>query len=216
MMKRAWMWLLIISLVAGIPVMAVADLSVIGTATYEGRDYYLIYEDDQGLIWLDYTNRNGRNWDALMVWAEGLNDPGVLTYKLDPSIEVSWEDDWRLPETMDGARRFGYDGSSTAGFNIITSEMGHLYYESLGNLGYYDKKGNPGTGWFPDSSWGLKNIEPFTNLQPDMYWSGTEYSISPQRAWSFNFAFGDQGNIAFKSSYPYLGIAVRPGNVVGR
>lgn len=192
-----------------------AELTVVGTADYNGGEYNLVYDSDQELVWLDYTNR-GNRWPQQVAWAAGLNEPGVITCKMNSGKSVSWKGDWRLPKTLDAARRYGYDGTTTAGFNITTSEMGYLYYRSLGNKGYYDKKGTPGTGWFPDSEWGLKNTGPFKNLKPDMYWSGSEYAIFPQHAWSFNFAFGDQGNIAFKSSYPYCGIAVRPGKVTGK
>jgi len=242
MIKRAWTWLFILFLVIGFSGIADAKLIKIGTAVInnggaEGggmggpagsgmpmgsgmqggavgsSECNLIYEDDQGLIWLDYTSRSGRNWDGVVSWAAGLNDKGALTIKPDPGVSVSWEGDWRLPKTKDGARRFGYDGTTTAGFNITTSELGYLYYVSLGNLGYYDKNGNPtGEGWYPDSAWGPKNMGPFKNLQASVYWS-SEYSIAPLHAWSFNLAFGDQNNTAFKTSYPYLGIAVRPAKV---
>lgn len=237
MIKRAWILLLILFAIVTFSGVVDAKLIKIGTAAISGgaasggagmsgpsrgagqpgeggsNEYKLIYEDDQGLIWLDYTNP-GNRWPQQMSWAAGLNDPGVLTYKFDPGITVSWEGDWRLPKTMDGARRFGYDGTTTVGFNITTSELGHLFYVSLGNRGYYDIKGMPGTGWFPDSDWGPKNTSPFSNLEPDMYWSCTEYSIYPQHAWAFHFAFGHQGNKSFKSSYPYCGLAVRPGKVI--
>jgi hypothetical protein len=233
MIKKTLTFFLVLFVVTGFTGMAQAKLIKIGTAIMSrgaggppGGDAMpvsgiiecnLIYEDDQELIWLDYTNRDGRNWDLQMIWAAGLNEPGMLTYKLDPGISVSWKGDWRLPKTMDGARRFGYDGTTTAGFNITTSEMGHLYYVSLGNLGYYDTKGKPRTGWFPDSVWGLKNTGPFENLQTGVYWSCTEYGpYAEQHAWAFHFGFGDQGNLAFKSSYPYKGLAVRPGVVVER
>ena len=45
------------------------------------HDYNLIYEDDQGLVWLDYT-RDYDNWGNQVNWAAGLNDAGVLTYNL--------------------------------------------------------------------------------------------------------------------------------------
>lgn len=240
MTKRVWILPLILCAIAGFFEMADARLIKIGTVTIKGdvssagdghpgsaigtemqestrgsSEYSLIYEDDKGLIWLDFTNK-GQSWYSQIDWAEGLNDPGVLTYNLDPGIRVSWKGDWRLPETADGARRFGYDGATTAGFNITTSDLGHLYYESLGNLGYYDTEGNQRNGWYPDSDWGPKNTGPFTNLKANMYWSGTEYSLNPQLAWVFNFAFGDQSNNALKAPYPYFGIAVRPGKVVGR
>jgi hypothetical protein len=192
-----------------------AQLTVIGTATYKGESYNLIYEEKQGLIWLDYSNR-GNRWDQQVAWAVGLNEQGVLSCQFNSGINVSWDGEWRLPATRDGARTYGYDGASTAGFNITTSEMGHLYYVSLGNKGYYDTDGIPGDGWYPESEWGFHNVGPFDNLMNDMYWSGTEYAINPPHAWSFNFPFGDQGNIAFKCSYPYMGIAVRSGKVAER
>lgn len=213
--KMTWMLFVILLSVAGFSGIAEAQLTIIGTAAYEGKEYNLIYEEVQQLVWLDYTKRGDR-WNRQVAWVDGLNAPGVLDCKFNPGVSVSWEGDWRLPATKDGARTYGYDGTTTAGFNITTSEMGHLYYVSLGNKGYYDTDGNPGSGWYPDSEWGLHNTGPFENLQNDMYWSGTEYDINPPHAWAFNFPFGDQGNTAFKSSYPYNGIAVRSGNVTDR
>jgi hypothetical protein len=115
---------------------------------------------------------------------------------------------------VDGGRTFGYDGTTTAGFNITTSELGYLFYKSLGNQGYYDTKGNQGTGWYPDSTWGLKNKGPFENLQVGNYWSGTDYSLLKTHAWGFCTAFGEQSCTCFKGSYPYMGIAVRSAKVV--
>jgi hypothetical protein len=215
MNKKIGILFLILLMVAGFSGIAEAQLTIIGTATYEGNDYNLIYEEAQELIWLDYSSR-GNRWGTQVQWAEGLNKPGVLSLNLKPGVSISWEGEWRLPATKDGARTHGYDGSTTAGFNITTSEMGHLYYVSLENKGYFDTDGNPGSGWYPDSKWGFHNTGPFENLQNDMYWSGTEYAINPPHAWSFNFPFGDQGNIAFKCSYPYMGIAVRSGKVTER
>jgi hypothetical protein len=86
--------------------------------------------------------------------------------------------------------------------------MGHLFYTSLGNPGYYDAKGNP------LAAYGLLNTGPFTNLQDDIYWSSTVYATDPDRAWDFNMYFGAQNNMAFKSSYSYSGLAVRPCEVI--
>jgi hypothetical protein len=208
MMKRGWMLLLILFAVVGFSGMANAGLIKIGTATYGGKDYNLIYEDDQGLIWLDYTNPANR-WLQQTAWAAGLNASGVLTYKLNAGIRVTWDGDWRLPKAADGVRKGGYDGKTTAGFNITTSEMGHLYYVSLGNLGYYDTKGNMQDGWG-----GLHKTGPFNNLLSNSYWSGTVYSEDSEHAWDFSMHFGDQDNNGFKDSDPYYGLAVRPGHVV--
>ena len=99
-----------------------ADLTVIGTATYEGVNYNLIYEDDSidgGLVWLDY--KNSGNWTAQNTWATNLG--ASLTINLTPGYTTSivWTTGWRLPETQ----------QKNSGYNIAGSEMGHLYYVSL-------------------------------------------------------------------------------------
>lgn len=215
MLKRKFILLSILFAVLFFSGIASAGLSVIGTATYNGTNYNLIYEDDQDLIWLDYTYSMGSSWNDYIKWATGLNASGVLTYDFKPGVSVTWSGDWRLPNTVDGARRWGCDGTTTAGFNITTSEMGHLFYKSLGNKGYFDVKKNPRSGWGVDADWGLKNKGPFVNLYPDNYWSNTEYSIYTELAWAFNFFSGAQSNNEFKHlGSRYIGLAVRPGRVV--
>jgi hypothetical protein len=212
MIKRAWMMLLILSAVLVFSGTGNAGLTKIGTVTYEGKDYNLIYEDDQGLIWLDYYKPMepfGVGWYGHVKWALGLNVPGVLSYKFNPGVSVIWDSDWRLPKTVDGGRTFGYDGTTTAGFNITSSEMGHLFYKSLGNQGYYDTKGDPQAGWK-----GLKNTAPFVSLKPETYLSGTEYEIFPMHVWDFNMYFGSQGNLGFKPNHFSAALAVRPGKVI--
>jgi len=204
-MKRGWILLVLVAVV-GFSGPANADLSVIGTATYGGSDYKLIYEDDQGLIWLDYSK--GRNiWNNQVPWAAGLNVAGVLTYNLNPGKSVSWGGDWRLPKTIDDiSGGWGYDGTTNSGYNITTSEMGHLYYESLGNLGYWSIDGNQ-----PQPGWGLLNTVPFDNLLAYAYWSGTAISSRPEYAWNFLFLDGYQYGSLFINDYNAM--AVRPGQV---
>lgn len=215
MIRRVWVSSFIMFAVMCFSGMAEAGLTVIGTATYNGNNYNLIYEDDQGLIWLDYTYTMGGDWESYFNWASGLNAPGVLTYNLNSGISVSWEGDWRLPNTVDGSRSWGYDGTTTAGFNITSSEMGHLFYKSLGNQGCYDVKGRPGSGWGADAAWGLKNKGLFVNLYPETYWSNTEYSKYKEQAWAFSFFSGSQSNNEFKHlGTRHIGLAVRPGRAV--
>ncbi len=45
-----------------------------------------------------------------------------------------------------------YNGTTTAGYNITSGEMGHLFYVGLGNDGWYDTSGNP-TGCSSGSPW---------------------------------------------------------------
>ncbi len=185
-----------------------AALTTIGTATYGGSDYNLIWDDDNNgnsVIWLDYTN-SAANWSDQKSWAAGLDDQ--LTYNIDAAYNVSWDDPaWRLPSTVDGDFTWGYDGTTTAGYNITTSEMGHLYYTELGNLGYYDTSGNG-----PQSGWGLSNTGDFNHLIASWYyWSGTEYADLPDYAWHFSMRDGVQGYY-YKNSGNY-GLAVRSGQV---
>ena len=116
---------------------------------------------------------------------------------------------------------FAYDGSTDAGYNITApgsahpgstaSEMAHLFYNTLGNTGWYDTSGSNTTGCVaPDYC--LTNTGPFTNLQPHYYWSGLEYAPNTYNAWYFGFngGFQDAGN-EYNFYYAW---AVRPGDVV--
>ncbi len=149
-------------------------------------------------------------WWGAMAWAQDLTYGGYT--------------DWRLPKTVDGlsAGPGGYDGTTTAGWNITTSEMGHLYYVSLGNKGYYATDGtNPQPGWgltntsFQSGGPGGPTVS-FQNLQPYIYWSGTEYSINLNNAWLF-----DMRNSPFCGGHQWTGLkenhiyamAVRDGDV---
>ncbi len=93
--------------------------------------------------------------------------------------------DWRLPITFD---------QSCWGYNCINSEMGHLYYTELGNV-----------------AGGITNTGDFQNLQPYVYWSGTEYSANPDGAWYFYAGDGNQLN--YFKDYSLYALAVRPGDV---
>lgn len=105
----------------------------------------LIYDDVQDITWLqdaNYAKTSGYDSDGAMnmpgaeAWADGLE-------YYDSVRGVTW-DDWRLPTTVNGPWEFGYDGTTTGGYNITTSEMGYMYYVNLGNLGYYATDGtNP-------------------------------------------------------------------------
>jgi hypothetical protein len=220
--------------VFGFSGVAKADLTVIGTATYEGNSYKLIYEDDQNLVWLDYSTGYD-NWRNQVNWAAGLNVEEVLTINLNPGISVNWIGDWRLPITDESKAKltgswpsdndvgdgtgFGWGGPDqngyhdySWGYNMVNSEMGHLYYESLGNLGQYATDGtNLQTGW------GLINKGDFDNLWMSFYWSGTEYSENQDLlvAWLFSFNFGLQGyNYKLGSiAGDGCGLAVRLGQV---
>jgi len=178
----------------GIVGLAQADLITIGTAGYNGSDYNLIWDDNNNgnsVIWLDYSNPRSW-WDDQNEWANQLDSQ--LTYNIDSTYNVTWnETNWRLPKTVNGIHHWSYDGSTTAGFNITTSEMGHLFYEELGNLGLYAT-----WGLYEQPGWGLLNTGDFQNLIPSYYFSATKYSYGPG-LWNFHMGNGRQ-NTASDSS----------------
>jgi len=190
-----------------------AALTIIGTAQFdgEGENYNLIWDDDNNgnsVIWLDYINPDAA-WSVQMTWAAGLKSS--LTYNIDPAAyTVTWgEDGWRLPRTVDSSEYTeGDDGSTLAGYNITSSEMGHLYYEELENLGMYDTSGVEPSGW------GLENTGDFNNLVKNYYWSATEHAGDMDTAW--NFDMNDGGQFPYdKGSLEYedFGLALRNGYV---
>lgn len=137
----------------------------------------LIYDDDLNVTWYDYT-RDPATWDDQVAWADTLS----ITFD-----GVTY-DDWRLPTTV--------DDSSSSGYNITTSEMGHLYYTELGG-----SAGNPPS-----------DTGDFQNLVSSFYWSGTEYSANTTNAWDFDFNDGyhDPANKGINSTYA---LAVMEGDV---
>ena len=125
-----------------------------GTDTLGNR---LIYDNDRDITWYDFSNA-ANTWQNQVNWALGLS----------VTFDSTTYDDWRLPTTVDGPYVFGFDGTTTGGYNITTSEMGHLYYTELGNLGYYATDGTN-----PQPGWGLTNTGDFQHLSASAYWSGT-------------------------------------------
>ncbi len=154
---------------------AQAALIKVGTATYEGTDYNLIYDDAQNLVWLDYKApstvdfKSGHN-----TWVAGLGS--ALQVNLDSpwTSDIDWTAGWRLPSA----------GASPAiGFNQTTSEMGYLYYVLLGKEAEQDPLGC---------------VSPFENLQEGTYWAAETASWG--RSWAFTF--GSNGPQLAHPDYP--------------
>lgn len=122
----------------------------------------MIYDDVLEITWLQNANlaatetfgvpgmypHGYMDWNTAQNWIAAMNAANYKGYN-----------DWRLPRTVDGPFVWGYNGTTTAGYNITSSEMGYMYYVNLDNLGYYDKNGDA-----PQQDWGLKNTGPFNNL----------------------------------------------------
>ncbi len=146
-------------------------------------------------------------WDQANTWIASLNSANYLGYN-----------DWRLPNTLpvNGTSydyTWAFDGSTDEGYNMsapgavyegsTASELAYMFYYELGSLGYCDTSGN-----CSQPGWGLSNTDIFTNLQSNIFWSGTEYAPNPSYAWYFNFLGGDQSGAS--NDYYCYAWAVRP------
>jgi hypothetical protein len=129
-------------------------------------------------------------------WIVEINSNNALTYNINDEYEVSWINDWRLPKSYvdkgnpfsgfnekydDYDEGFGYEGPDESGYhdyqwgyNMVNSEIGHLYYEELGNLGYINKSGNMLNVY----DFGLNNTGDFDNLDSFLYWILVEGTTS--------------------------------------
>ena len=97
-------------------------------ATLWDRGGGIIYNDQLDITWLqdaNYAQTSGYDSDGLMTWSQATTWAAKLVN--------GGYDDWRLPTTVDGTYVYGYDGTTIAGYNITTSEMGDMYYVNLGN-----------------------------------------------------------------------------------
>lgn len=164
-------------------------ISSAADATLVDRGGGLIYD-----TWLDVT------WlrDANMARTMGLSKDGLMT----ASEAMKWAADlvyqgytgWRLPD----ARNL-YKSQPREGWKVRTSELGHLYYDELGNSA---------TMKIDDRS-GLRNNGPFINLQPFRYWTNTKYHMPSDFWWYFDMGNGYQwAGLASARSYAW---AVRDG-----
>ena len=186
--------------------MAHADLTVVGTGTMAGvaGSYNLIYDSAQNITWLDYL-APVNTWQNQMAWAQNL----AVNFK---GQNVTG---WSLPTAVDDGsypNNFSFNGTTSYGYNNTSSQMGYLFYTDLGNKGYYDKNGNPQSGW------GLTNTRPFKSLIAlstsgnSGYLSSTGDAARPDLEWVFGFTYGDQ-TMYYKTNAS-VALAVHPGNIV--
>jgi len=144
----------------------------------------MIYDTDLNITWLkdaNYAKTSGYDDDGRMTWADAKAWAENLVY--------GGYSDWRLPTS-----------DTCVGYSCTGSEMGHLFYNELGGVA-----GNSIlTSADPD-------LALFQNVQSDLYWSGTEYALLTDVAWSFLTYDGYQGARPMNDNM--FALAVRPGQV---
>lgn len=167
----------------------------------------LIYDSTLNITWLqdgnyakttNYVSPVGPSgapgqldWVEAKTWAETLDYHGITGWRL-PAFSTPF---------TDPAYYALYNVTSPA------SELSHLFYVDLGNVGLFDPAGHQRGGGY-----GLVNTGPFKNLVGSDYWFGTPFlGGSSFAAWEFNMAYGYQ--IGRDPYLPINAIAVHPGDV---
>jgi len=190
----------------------------------------LIYDDVLDITWLqdaNYAQTSGFDADGLMTWADAVAWADTLVF--------GGFDDWRLPtlSPIDGStfdRDFSNNATTDRGFAKTTtdgsdggwrdgagapvSEMGHMFYVNLGNLGSCTPNDADSGSCVTQSGFGLANVGLFQNLQSGGYWSGLEFAPNPSFAWFFFFFNGLQDTLG--KDVELFAWAVRPGDVVAQ
>lgn len=139
-------------------------------------------------------NQGKMNWNTANAWIAAMNAANYLGVNT-----------WRLPSMYDinndgcTVNSFASFNGGDCGYNVVStgpqaSEMASLYYDTLGNLAFFNTSGVPQIGL------GIQNTGPFQNLGNTLYWynlqtsSGSDGSDlgSPVNAWYFGMPSGGQ------------------------
>ena len=191
-------------------------LSGVSQAALIDKGFGLIYDDELDITWLqdaNYAKTSGHDADGRMNWSNANAWAANLSY--DGGI-YGIIDDWRLTDVnpVDNTAfdySFSYDGSTDRGYNIDSkqSEMGYMFYQNLGNTGYYDTSGT--TTGCSGVDLCLSNTGLFDNLESYVYWSAVEYAPSTSVAWAFYTGLGRQD--PGSKGHEFYAWAVRSGDV---
>jgi len=163
-----------------------ANAALLGrlAATEGGTDYQAYYDDVADLTWLadanyaqtsNYAGASpvGRmSWQAANEWVANLTVGDVGGWRLADTLQ---------PDASCSIQRSGISN----GRNCTGSEMGNLFYNTLGN-----SQGSSG------------NTGPFSNIQSKFYWSATALDANTDiNAWAFNMGTGIQGYSKMDKSF---------------
>jgi hypothetical protein len=180
--------------------------------TLQGRDldgiaatYEAYYDTALDITWLadaNYALTSGTDvdgvinglmtWAGANYWASILDINGITGWRL-PAVGPINGSTFDINVSNNATTDAGWadDNSWIDGSGNPVSEMGYMYYVTLGDLGFCaPEDANPGSCTQP-IDWGLSNTGPFSNIQSSQYyWSETGYD--PNYAWNFKFNDGLQ------------------------
>jgi hypothetical protein len=214
-MKSHHRWVGTVLVVIALSVSSLANAaSVSGQGTWEttlqARDLdgnlataEAYYDTALNITWLADANAAGTTMTPANAnaWAAALDVNGVTGWRLPTVIPINGST-YNVALTTNATSDVGYaptttdgtDGGWRDGSGSPVSEMGHMFYVTLGNLGACPPDGGDGNPATCDGSlppgWGLTNMGPFSNVQSNFYWSGT--GLGSSFAWGFLFSHGKQ------------------------
>ncbi len=158
--------------------------ALIGVLPDGSGNFQAYYDNQLDITWTANANINGTNfWNNQVAWAAGLGINGVTGWRL-ASMDVNG----------DGT----IVNCSTDQAACKDNEYGHLF--------------NYGAGTVFGSGITTSSPGPFSNVQPNDYWSGTEDALFPSEvAWYFHFMFGSRSTVY--KGLNHFAWAVHSGNV---
>lgn len=209
------------------PLLAAALFAPSAHAVLQGRDldaakagYEAYYDTALNITWLADFGRVSSfdadarlSWNDAQSWIAGLNQQhlyGVDGWRL-PKVAPVNGSSFQLGDTNNGSTDVGVAATGT-GWGTA-SEMGHLYYVTLGNKGLCTPtvlgtdRCSTQPGWSPTN----KNFGPFTGLTTFVFWSGTTVPGASNEAFYFYAYYGNQ-NVMDKAQ-TYSALAVRDGDI---
>ncbi len=166
---------------AGVPGQGTWETTLLGrdigghAVAASSADAVFLYDTTLNVTWLRDANVNGRmTWDTANTWANGL-------------VVGAWSD-WRLPtlSPVDGhafQTDFANNGSTDRGYAktgtgwAMASEMGHLFYVTLGNKGQCTPNDASPGSCVPQPGSGLTNTGTFQNMQSGTFRPAEEEQI---------------------------------------
>lgn len=170
-------------------------------STLQGRDldgnattFEAYYDTTLDITWLADANAAGAtmNWADANAWAAGLDVNGITGWRLPTVAPVIGERIFISGFSNNAKTDFGYADAEgwVNGSGVPVSEMGHMYYVTLGNLGFCTPNDLDPASCATQDGFGLTNTADFLNVQiTSRYWSGT---VIGNRAWGFLFFSGFQ------------------------
>jgi hypothetical protein len=204
--------------------LSVYAISISGQGTWEstllGRDldgdastFEAYYDTALDITWLANTNVAGlMSWSAANAWAAGLDVNGVTGWRLPTNTPINGStfdttastdgttDNGTATTTTDGS-----DGGWRDAAGNPVSEMGHMFYVTLGNVGQCD----PALPWCTQpAGYGITNTGPFSIFYFHS-WSAAAFDAT--YAYEFSLVFGSQ--FSTRKSQGLFALAVHPGDV---